>query len=229
MGDTSVLSLMLQATFVVKCVLALLILMSIVSWTVMFQKWFLLSAAKRKSQAGLENFQSAKDLRSAVQALGADASSPVYQVAQEGVAEFNRLRDVGSGPDILSENVRRSLKQGVSAQTAKMGSSLSFLATCANAAPFIGLLGTVWGIMHSFHNIGMMKTATLAAVAPGISEALVATAIGLGVAIPATMGYNMFLGMLNGIEVQLGSFADAFLNRVQRETSATRSAAVTGE
>ena len=228
MGDTSILSLMLQATLVVKFVLGLLIIMSLISWTVMIQKWFVLTSARRKAVEGLENFQNAKDLRSAVQALGSDASSPVYQVAQEGVAEFNRLRDVGSSSDVLSDNVRRSLKQGVSAEMSKMGASLSFLATCANAAPFIGLFGTVWGIMHSFHNIGMMKTATLAAVAPGISEALVATAIGLAVAIPATIGYNLFLGMLNGIEVHLVSFAGAFLNRVQRETSA-RPASSAGE
>ncbi len=222
MGDSNILALLWQATFVVKCVLALLIVMSITSWTLMFQKWFVLRAAHKKAVAGLDDFQRAKDLRSAVHALGHDSSSPVYVVAQEGVAEYNRLRETGGNADILADNVRRALRQGVSVQISQMGASLSFLATCANAAPFIGLFGTVWGIMHSFHSIGQMKTATLAAVAPGISEALVATAIGLAVAIPATMGYNLFLGMLNRIEVQLVNFAGAFLNRVQREVGATR-------
>ncbi|UZP66927.1 protein TolQ [Desulfovibrio mangrovi] len=227
MGDSNIFMLLWQATFVVKCVLALLVIMSIVSWSLMFQKWFHLSSARTKAAKGLADFQAAKDLREAVQALGSDTTSPVYSVAQEGVAEYNRLRELGSNADILADNVRRALRQGVSMQTSQMGASLSFLATCANAAPFIGLFGTVWGIMHSFHSIGQMKTATLAAVAPGISEALVATAIGLGVAIPATMGYNLFLGMLNSIEVQLVNFAGAFLNRVQRELGATRPASQT--
>ncbi len=227
MGDSNIFALIWQATFMVKCVLGLLVIMSLISWSLMFQKWFSLTAAKRKAAKGLEDFQQARDLREAVQALGSDASSPVYIVAQEGVAEYNRLREQGSSSDILADNVRRALRQGVSMQTSQMGTSLSFLATCANAAPFIGLFGTVWGIMHSFHSIGQMKTATLAAVAPGISEALVATAIGLGVAIPATIGYNLFLGMLNGIEVQLVNFAGAFLNRVQRELGATRPASTT--
>ncbi|GFM36445.1 protein TolQ [Desulfovibrio psychrotolerans] len=227
MGDTNVLMLLWQATLVVKFVLLLLVCMSVMSWSLMIQKWFQLSAAKRKASEGLENFQRAKDLREAVQALGSDVTSPVYLVAQEGVAEYNRLREMGSNTDILADNVRRALRQGVSMQSSRMGSSLAFLATTANAAPFIGLFGTVWGIMHSFHAIGQMKTASLAVVAPGISEALVATAIGLGVAIPATVGYNMFLGMLNGIEVQLVNFAGAFLNRVQRELGATRPASTT--
>lgn len=227
MGDSNIFMLIWQATFLVQCVLALLVTMSIVSWSLMFQKWFSLSAAKAKATKGLIDFQKAKDLREAVQSLGSDATSPVYIVAQEGVAEYNRLREQGSSTDILADNVRRALRQGVSMQTSQMGASLAFLATCANAAPFIGLFGTVWGIMHSFHTIGQMKTATLAVVAPGISEALVATAIGLGVAIPATIGYNLFLGMLNGIEVQLVNFAGAFLNRVQRELGATRPASTT--
>lgn len=222
MGDSNIFMLIAQATFVVKCVLGLLVIMSLISWSMMFHKWFVLSAARKKAAKGLVDFQKAHDLREAVQVLGDDPSSPVFQVAQEGVGEYNRLREVGSNPDVLADNVRRALKQGVSAQTSAMSSSLSFLATCANAAPFIGLFGTVWGIMHSFHSIGQMKTATLAAVAPGISEALVATAIGLGVAIPATIGYNLFLGMLQGIEVQLVNFAGAFLNRVQREVSVPR-------
>lgn len=227
MGDSNIFALMWQATFMVKCVLGVLVIMSVVSWSLMFQKWFSLTAARTKAAKGLNDFQDAKDLREAVQSLGSDASSPAYLVAQEGVAEYNRLREQGSNSDILADNVRRALRQGVSMEMSKMGASLSFLATCANAAPFIGLFGTVWGIMHSFHSIGQMKTATLAAVAPGISEALVATAIGLGVAIPATIGYNLFLGMLNSIEVQLVNFAGAFLNRVQRELGATRPASPT--
>ena len=104
----------------------------------------------------------------------------------------------------------------------RLNRSLSVLATAANTAPFIGLFGTVWGIMNSFHAIGLMKSASLATVAPGISEALIATAIGLAVAIPATIAYNLFLGRLGGIETLLVNFAGAFLNRVQREINVQR-------
>lgn len=218
--ESNIFGLLMQATLVVKIVLGILALMSVASWSLMLQKWITLSAAKRKAAQGLGAFTHARDLREAVQSLSGDPASPLYHVAQEGVAEYNRLRDLESSDEVIADNVRRSLRQGVSTQTSKMSSSLAFLATCANAAPFIGLFGTVWGIMHSFHAIGLMKTASLAAVAPGISEALVATAIGLGVAIPATVGYNLFLGMLNSIEVQLVNFAGVFLNRVQRELHA---------
>ncbi len=145
-------------------------------------------------------------------------------MAQQGVAEFNRLKEMGNSGEVVADNVRRALRQGVANEMSSLSSSLSFLATAANTAPFIGLFGTVWGIMHSFHAIGMMKSASLATVAPGISEALIATAIGLAVAIPATVGYNVFLGMLAGIEVQVVNFAGVFLNRVQRELNAHRGA-----
>lgn len=213
-----------QATLIAKIVLALLVLMSIGSWALMFQKWFALRAARNKAAEGLERFQRARDLREAVQSLGGDATSPLYHVAQQGVAEFNRLKEMGNTGDVVADNVRRSLRQGVADEMSSLSSSLSFLATAANTAPFIGLFGTVWGIMHSFHAIGAMKSASLATVAPGISEALIATAIGLVVAVPATVGYNIFLGMISGIEVQLVNFAGVFLNRVQRELNANRGA-----
>ena len=104
----------------------------------------------------------------------------------------------------------------------RLSSSLSFLATAANTAPFIGLFGTIWGIMHTFHCIGAMKSASLATVAPGISEALIATAFGLAVAIPATVGYNIFVGKLGDLESKLVNFAGMFLNRVHRELNANK-------
>ena len=122
----------------------------------------------------------------------------------------------------------RALRQGVASEMARLERSLSLLATAANTAPFIGLFGTVWGIMHSFHSIGMLKSASLATVAPGISEALVATAIGLGVAVPATIGFNIFMGKLSQVDTLLVNFAGVFLNRVQRELNAHRPVQRTG-
>ena len=157
-----------------------------------------------------------------MQSLGGDPSSPLYAVAQQGVLEFNRSKEAGASEEVVVDNVRRALHQGVGMELGRLNRSLSVLATAANTAPFIGLFGTVWGIMNSFHAIGLMKSASLATVAPGISEALIATAIGLAVAIPATIAYNLFLGRLGGIETLLVNFAGAFLNRVQREINVQR-------
>lgn len=211
-----------HASLVAKLVLALLVLMSIASWGLMIQKYFSLSAASSKAKKGIEWFDKAANLREAVQSLGVDPSSPLYFIAHQGVLEFNRSRELGNANDVVVDNVRRALRQGAASEMARLQSSLSFLATTANTAPFIGLFGTVWGIMNSFHAIGLSKSASLATVAPGISEALVATAIGLAVAVPATIGYNLFMGKLSQVDTLLVNFAGYFLNRVQREINAHR-------
>ncbi len=221
MGELGFLELLGHATLVVKGVLGLLLVMSLVSWYIIFTKMFTLSRARKKIARNVDAFQDADELRMAIKLMGQDTGSPSYQVALEGVNELNRLEEHGGSLsrrlETVTDNLRRALRQGVSSQISQLGSQLSFLATCANAAPFIGLFGTVWGIMHSFHSIGQMKTAALAIVAPGISEALVATAIGLAVAIPATVAYNFYMGKIGQIEADLVNFAGVFLNRVQRE------------
>ncbi|MDL2209763.1 protein TolQ [Desulfovibrio sp. OttesenSCG-928-O18] len=217
MDNFDIIEVIAKATLVAKLVLVILAAMSVTSWSLIIYKFFSLSSARKKAEEGIVRFTDARDLRDAVNTLAGDASSPVFHVAQQGVAEFNRLRDAGNSEEVAADNVRRALRQGVSEAMTKLNSSLSFLATTANTAPFIGLFGTVWGIMHSFHQISLKKTAAIATVAPGISEALIATALGLFVAIPATMGYNMFLSTLSRIEAELVNFAGVFLNRVQRE------------
>ena len=219
-----IVGLFLHATLIVKGVLSTLVCMSLGSWALMIQKWVSLRSAYTKAADGLTRFERTSSLREAVQSLGSDPSSPLYFVAHQGVVEFNRAKEVGTSSEVVVDNVRRSLRQGVGTELARLHHSLSLLATTANTAPFIGLFGTVWGIMHSFHAIGQLKSASLAIVAPGISEALVATAIGLGVAVPATVGYNIFLGKLNEVETQLVNFAGVFLNSVQRELNAQRAA-----
>jgi biopolymer transport protein TolQ len=191
------------------------------SWTIIFYKIIQLKTAKRDIAASLESFQAADSLAAGLRVLELKPKSALFGVGKRGVDEYRRLRHGaprnGTRNQITMDNLRRALRQGVSEELNRLSASLSFLATCANAAPFIGLFGTVWGIMHSFHSIGMAKTAALATVAPGISEALVATAIGLAVAIPATVAFNFFRGMLAGVESELVSFAGAFLNHVERE------------
>jgi biopolymer transport protein TolQ len=218
--EMRILSLIAQASVLAQGVLVLLLVMSLTSWALMFRKWFDLNAAMKKSGTGLERFDAARDLREAVQSLSADPSSPLYAIAHKGVLEFNRSKEAGNSEEIVVDNVHRSLDQGVGLELNRLASSLSYLATAANTAPFIGLFGTVWGIMTSFQSIGMMKTASLAVVAPGISEALIATAVGLAVAIPATVGYNSFQGKLSNVETLLVNFAGMFLTRVQRELNA---------
>ena len=217
--DYNILTVFSNASLVAKAVMAILVLLSVLSWTVIIGKFFSLGRAARKASAGLERFAEAPDLRQAVGTLGRDASSPLYAVAQHGVRDFNNGRELRVSEGVVVETVRRALNQGVAMEVDRMHKGLSLLATTANTVPFIGLFGTVWGIMTSFHAIGQMKSASLATVAPGISEALIATAIGLAVAVPATIAYNMFLGKLESIETRMINFAGVFLNRVQSEVN----------
>lgn len=226
--EISFFSMIAHASLVAKVVLALLVLMSIGSWALMIQKFFALTAANSKAIKGIDRFDKASNLREAVQSLGADPSSPLYFIAHQGVLEFNRSRELGNASEVVVDNVRRALRQGAASEMARLERSLSFLATTANTAPFIGLFGTVWGIMNSFHSIGLSKSASLATVAPGISEALVATALGLAVAVPATIGFNLFMGKLSQVDTLLVNFAGFFLNRVQRELNAHRPVQRTG-
>ena len=226
--EFSFFSMIAQASLVAKAVLAFLVMMSIASWGLMIQKFIGLSAANKKALSGTEKFEKAANLREAVQSLGSDPTSPLYYIAHQGVLEFNRSKELGNSSEVVVDNVRRALRQGVGTELARLQSSLSILATCANTAPFIGLFGTVWGIMSSFHSIGMLKSASLATVAPGISEALVATAIGLAVAVPATIGFNIFMGKLSQVDTLLVNFAGVFLNRVLREINAHRPVQRTG-
>jgi biopolymer transport protein TolQ len=219
--QTGIWDLVRQATIVVQLVMLLLVGMSLASWSIIFYKIMILRRAKQQALVDFKRFQSAPDLGSAVHILARGADSPLYPLAYQAVAELKRLEGAtmpaAQKSKIAMDNLRRVLRQNVSSTMRNLASSFSFLATCASSAPFIGLFGTVWGIMHSFHAIGQMGSASLATVAPGLSEALVATAIGLAVAIPASVAYNFFRGMLGSIEVELINFAGAFLNRVQRE------------
>ena len=209
--EFSFFSMISQASLVAKIVLCILVLMSVGSWGMMIQKTLALNAAYRKALQGTDLFEKAPSLREAVLSLGSDRASPLYFVAHQGVMEFNRSKEAGNSSEIVVDNVRRSLRQGVASEMARLERSLS-----------------LWGIMHSFHSIGMLKSASLATVAPGISEALVATAIGLGVAVPATIGFNIFMGKLSQVDTLLVNFAGVFLNRVQRELNAHRLVQRTG-
>lgn len=212
-----IIQLVATAGTVVKIIMLLLVFASIYSWGIIVTKIFLLKKSKAKILAGIYEFENAPNLRDAVQRLGKDTTSPLFSVAQYGVNEFNKGKENQVNSKTIADNVRRSLHQGVNNETAKLNHSISILATCANASPFVGLFGTVWGILTTFSAIGALKSASLATVAPGIAEALIATALGLFVAIPASVAFNIFLGKINYIENLMVDFAGTFLNRVQRE------------
>jgi biopolymer transport protein TolQ len=221
--ENGFIGMILGATLGVQVVLAFLSFMSLWSWTIIFHKLFLYSRTKRQVSRGCKLFNDASDLSEGLSAVSRDDGSPLGKVGLLAVGEFRKLEKADIERDrkrmLVKDTLRRVLRQGVSEEMKRLSSSLSFLATCANAAPFIGLFGTVWGIMHAFHSIGLSQSAALATVAPGISEALVTTAIGLVVAIPATIAYNYLLAMLGEVETELVNFAGAFLNRVEREVS----------
>jgi biopolymer transport protein TolQ len=210
-----------HSSLVIKIVLAILAVMSVTSWTLIFFKLFQLNKAAKMVTAGLLRLKGGRDLRGVIQFMGKDAESPCRLVAAEGLKELRRLKKLdhlsGEKAETTMQSLRDLLDQEVSGQVEKLFGSLSFLATCVNVAPFLGLFGTVWGIMHSFYAIGLLKTVTLAAVAPGFSEALVTTAIGLAVAIPASVAYNFLTRMLGGIERDLSRFTNIFLSRIRRE------------
>jgi biopolymer transport protein TolQ len=219
--QTGFLTMILNATLMVKVVMAILLFMSLTTWSIIIFKLIVFGRFKSQVNAHLRLFDTASDLVTGMKLLKGSPGSPLYTIGYRAVQELQKLEQTNLPPNlkfrVAEDNVRRVLKQGVSSQLKYLSSSLSFLATCGSAAPFIGLFGTVWGIMHSFHSIGLQRTASLATVAPGISEALIATAIGLAVAIPATMAYNYFLGQLNAVQTELINFAGTFLNRAQME------------
>lgn len=206
--DFSIIAIFWQATLVVKLIVLLLLGASILSWALAVQKWLGFRRSEAEDRAFLDQFWTHKSLE---QAFGAARSNngPLAQVFCAAWAQYQQaLRD---GHRDLTEPIERVLRSEALNQLRHQERGISTLAIVASVSPFVGLLGTVWGIMHSFHQIGSMKSATLAVVAPGISEALVATALGLFVAIPAVVFYNIGQARIRRQTSMLEGFADDVL------------------
>ena len=210
---------------VVKLVLMVLVFFSVVSWGIIFNKLFQVYRANTASARFLEFFWKAKRFDAIDSQLERFDSSPLSVLFKEGFAELNKLqRKVveKADPSTIStdlggiENIARSLRRATTSEITRLEKYLTFLATTGATAPFIGLFGTVWGIMTAFQHIGQSGSASLAVVAPGIAEALIATAIGLVAAIPAVMGYNHFQHKIKELISEMDSFSTEFLNIVQR-------------
>jgi len=215
----SAIDLILNAGWVVKFVMLGLFASSVGSWAIILLKRQLLKQAQKQNDQFLQGFWGGWNISEAFTRAADYPLSPVAKSFQAAVRELRKLGD-GSGKEdasLRADIVVRALKKANTTEMANLEHSVSWLATVASAAPFVGLFGTVWGIMNSFQTIGATGNANLAAVAPGISEALIATAIGLAAAIPAAIAYNWLNGKIRRHAMTLDSFNQDLLNLLQRE------------
>lgn len=215
---TDALSLVLNAGPVVQLVMLLLVVFSITSWAIIFMKWRVISNSRSSNMGFLKLFWDGKNFDEIYEKSENMSSSQISQVFRAGFKELKKLMASGSLEASSLDNIFRSLKRAQVREIEKLETLVSFLATVGSASPFIGLFGTVWGIMNSFQQIGATGSANLAVVAPGISEALIATAIGLFAAIPAVMFYNVFVNKIKRVGMDMDAFTNDFLNIVKRNT-----------
>lgn len=213
METMSIWSLVVHASIVVQLVMLILLMASIVSWVMIFQRNFFLSRARKDLRKFEDRFWSGVDLSTLYREINhtPNQDSGAENIFRAGLKEFTRLtQQRTSDPDAIMDGVQRSMRVALSREEEKLETHLPFLATVGSVSPYIGLFGTVWGIMNAFRGLANVEQATLASVAPGISEALVATAIGLFAAIPAVMAYNRFSAKSERLIGQYETFADEF-------------------
>lgn len=217
-ANTSLIDLVVHAGWVARIVLFLLAGASVFCWAIIWNKFKLIESSVKENHHFFEIFWNSKNLDEIFTRVEGFDRSPAAAVFKSGFKELKKLNmsdrsDFGQ-PEV--ENIQRSLARSTQEEISTLEKNLGWLATTASAAPFVGLLGTVWGIMDSFRNIGATGSANLAVVAPGISEALIATAAGLIAAIPAVVAYNFFLNKIKKIAIDMDGFTQDFLNIVQR-------------
>jgi biopolymer transport protein TolQ len=224
-----------NAGLMVQLVLLLLLFFSITSWAIILIKYRYIKRSFRQSAEFTDFFWKSRDLSNAFAKAKQLNGSPLARIFRIGYVELKKLSPSGSQTDSgasqstggngLSlnsrftgmDNVKRALRRAITTEMTRMTQMVPFLATTGNTTPFIGLFGTVWGIMNSFHGIGQRGSANLAVVAPGISEALVATAAGLAAAIPAVIAFNYYMNKIRIVESELHSFSADFLNIIERD------------
>jgi len=219
-GQLSILKLVLDASLVVQGVLLLLMAASVSSWTIIFRKKFEIGRSSTESAKFEESFWSGGDLGTLYRAIeqrgGATGIGSIFEF---GFREFARLRQSGLPADQLLEGARRAMKVAQLKEIERLEQSLATLATIGSISPYVGLFGTVWGIMSTFIALGGVQQATLATVAPGIAEALIATAIGLFAAIPAVIAYNRYADKVSRLELRFDAFTEEFSTILQRHAS----------
>ena len=234
-AELDVFHMIINASLMVQFVLLLLLFFSISSWAIIIIKFRYIRRAIKESGLFTDFFWRSRDLSASFAKSKQLNGSPIARVFRIGYVELRKISQSGvpvptdSSPPTDGEsgmpngqfsgmdNVKRALRRAITTETTRMTELVPFLATTGNTTPFIGLFGTVWGIMDSFHGIGLKGSANLAVVAPGISEALIATAAGLAVAIPAVIAFNFFMQKVRIIESELQSFSADFLNIIERD------------
>ncbi len=222
----SITSMIVNAGPVGQLVMLTLLIFSLVSWTIILGKSRLFRKVRLEGEEFLEEFWNSSTLSQAHAVAGEFDYAPQASIFSAGFSELQKikkLRKDGGGKETLEtqlaamDNLKRTIRKVREQEVEQLAKNLSFLATTGSATPFIGLFGTVWGIMASFHDIGQRGSASLAVVAPGISEALIATAAGLAVAIPAVIFYNFYAGKVETAESEMEHFSSDFLNLVERD------------
>jgi biopolymer transport protein TolQ len=219
-SELSLLDLVLNASVVVQLVLASLVLASVISWTMIFDRSRVLKKARRAADDFEQRFWSGGDLSALYRDLEKDkhGGNGLASIFRAGFKEYVRLRKGDNGnPMAVLQGAERSMRVALSREMDRLEVNLPFLATVGSTSPYVGLFGTVWGIMHAFHALGNVKQATLALVAPGISEALVATAIGLFAAIPAVIAYNRYSNQVERLNNRYEEFMEEFSTLLQRQ------------
>lgn len=221
--DFSIINLIMDASLLVKLVMLVLVLASLWSWTIIFSKRFAMRRARRAADSFEDRFWSTEDLSTLYSRITGRGHEPsgMERIFEAGFREFARLRKrEGIDPRAILEGAQRSMRVALNREIEELEHSLSFLATVGSVSPYIGLFGTVWGIMNSFQALGNVHQATLGMVAPGISEALVATAMGLFAAIPAVIAYNRYSSDLDRLFSRYDIFVEEFSSILQRQVHA---------
>jgi biopolymer transport protein TolQ len=219
-GGLDVWALVMDSGPMAKFILFVLVAFSILSWGIILERWRTFSRAQRESDVFLERFRKGGGLASIQDATAGLTSSPLAGLFRAAFREISLNPPAGEVADAATVGaLDRVLHKNTSVQVTDLEKSLGFLATTAGATPFIGLFGTVWGIMNAFRGLANVAQATLGHVAPGIAEALIATAMGLFAAIPAVIAYNRFAGDLNRLATRFDSFMEEFSNILQRQTN----------
>jgi biopolymer transport protein TolQ len=221
--DLSIIQLMLNASWVVQAVVALLMVVSVMSWAAIFRKVFAIKRVRSHNEDFEREFWSGTNLNElyAAAAQSARHGGPMERIFASGMREYKKLRERRiSDSGALLDGARRAMRASFQRELDALESNLSFLGTVGSVAPYVGLFGTVWGIMHAFTGLAALAQVTLATVAPGIAEALVATAIGLFAAIPAVVAYNRFAHDIDRVANTMETFMEEFSNILQRNLGA---------
>ena len=221
--DLSILHMVLNASLVVQLVMLLLVLVSISSWAAIFRKLFALRHVKALNETFEREFWSGSSINDLFAAATKKSQhcGPMERIFASGMREFQKLRERRiSDTSTLMDGARRAMRASFQREMDVVETHLSFLASVGSVSPYVGLFGTVWGIMHAFTGLASLQQVTLATVAPGIAEALVATAIGLFAAIPAVVAYNRFARDIDRVSIMLETFIEEFSNILQRNVSA---------